>query len=256
MKKLLNLITKYRCASAYVAVAISLLSSPSIANPIISGISSNEINIDTQFNGTKILLFGAKRDAGDIVIAVRGPKKDFIVTKKQKFFGVWYNGKRIKFKDSYSLYSLFSTTNRGNLEENLLSDLEIGKTNLEFEHPSASGRKINDFEVNFIEQLENQGLYSTKPKKVGFLDETLFKVSIDFPKNIARGIYTVEIYLIQGGSLLSFQSIPIYANQVGLSAKILDFANEESFLYGLVAVAIALVIGWIANYLFARFIGK
>ena len=85
MKKLLNLITKYRCVVAYATVAISLLSSPSVANPIISGISSNEINIDTQFNGTKILLFGAKRDAGDIIIAVRGPKKDFIVTKKQKF---------------------------------------------------------------------------------------------------------------------------------------------------------------------------
>jgi hypothetical protein len=77
-----------------------------------------------------------------------------------------------------------------------------------------------------------------------------------FPKNIARGVYTVEIYLISEDKLTSFQSIPIYVNQVGLSAKILDFAYQESFLYGLITVAIALVFGLVANYLFSRFIGK
>jgi len=79
---------------------------------------------------------------------------------------------------------------------------------------------------------------------------------LDFPKNISRGIYTVEIYLINEGSLVSFQSIPIYVNQVGFSAKVLDFAFQQSFLYALLSVAIALIFGWLANYLFARFLGK
>ena len=232
------------------------LSLTSFANPIISGISSNEINIDAKFNGQKILLFGAKGDAGNIIITVRGPKKDFIVTKKQKLLGVWYNGKRVKFKDSYSFYSLFQTSNDNDLDNKLLSELEIGGSNLHFQHPTESTNKINDFEINFIEQLKKDELYSKNSEKVDFLDETLFKVTLNFPKNIARGIYTVEIYLIQEGSLISFQSIPIYANQVGLGARVSDFANRESFIYGLLAVAIALVIGWIANYLFARFIGK
>ena len=228
------------------------------ANPIISGISSNEINIDTKFHGAQILLFGAKGDAGNIVIAVRGPKKNFIVTKKQKLLGIWYNGERVKFKDSYSFYSLFSTFNEQESVEDLLSDLELGGNNIEFNNSSngISQNKEDEFEINFVEQLEKQKLYSTNPKKIDFLDETLFKVILNFPKNIARGVYTVEIYLIQEGSLLSFQSIPIYVNQVGVSAKILDFANRESFLYGLAAVAVALIIGWAANYLFARFIGK
>jgi len=227
------------------------------ASPIISGISSNEINIDTKFHGAQILLFGAKGDAGNIVIAVRGPKKNFIVTKKQKLLGVWYNGERVKFKDSYSFYSIFSTFNEQESVEDLLYELELGGGNIKFKNSAdITQSKKDEFEINFVEQLEKQKLYSTSPKKIDFLDETLFKVILNFPKNIVRGIYTVEIYLIQEGSLLSFQSIPIYVNQVGISAKILDFANQESFLYGLVAVAVALVIGWLANYLFARFIGK
>lgn len=243
----------------FLALITSILNSgTSLASPVISGISSNEINIDTKFNGTKILLFGAKGAAGNIVIVVRGPKKNFIVTKKERLLGIWHNGDRLKFKDAYSYYSLFSTfSSDADLTNQLLFELELGENNLKF-HTSGDIEEKNrdDFEVQFVDKLEKSKLYSTGTNKVEFLDETLFKVILNFPKNITRGIYTVEIYLIDEDSLLSFQSIPIYVNQIGLSARILDFAYQESFLYGLLAVAIALVVGWLTNYLFARFISK
>ncbi len=235
---------------------ISVITQSANCNPIISGISTNEIDIDTKFQGAKILLFGAKGDAGDIVIAVRGPKKTFLVTKKQKLLGLWYNGERVKFKDSYSYYSIFSTLDDQEADQ-ILSDLELGKNNLKFNaSKGVSEEKKDEFQLQLIETLEKSNLYTNDANKVDFLDETLFKLMLSFPKNIARGTYTVEIYLINEGTLLSFQSIPIYVNQVGFSAKVLDFAYQESFLYGLLSVAIALVVGWLANVLFVRFIGK
>ncbi len=228
----------------------------SFSAPIVSGISTNEINIDTDFKGTKILLFGAKGDAGDIVIAIRGPKKSFFVTKKQSFLGFWYNGKRVKFTDSYSFYSLFSTFGTSQNDENLLRQLELGKSNLGFN--SSENDNIatkSEFKIQLIDNLERKKLYSGT-NKVDFLDETLFKIIIDFPKNISRGVYSAEIYLINEGNLISFQSIPIYVNQVGISARILDFAYQEPFLYGILSVAMALIFGWLANYFFIRFFGK
>ncbi len=228
------------------------------ANPIISGISSNEINIDTQFKGSRILLFGAKRDAGDIIIVVRGPKKSFLITKKEKIFGVWHNGERIRFEDSYSFYSLFSTsTNANTISDNLLYDFEIGKNFLKFNSFDKSSKKTkDDFKLQLIDQLEKKDLYLDKSYEINFLDETLFKVFLDFAKNIIRGTYLIEIYLIKDDNILSFQSIPIYVNQVGISAKISDFAKDQDFLYGLGAVILALLVGWIINYLFIKFIGK
>lgn len=234
-----------------------LFSTQSFASPVISGISTNEINIDHKFTGAQILLFGAKGDAGNIVITVRGPKKNFLVTHKQKLLGIWYNGERVKFKDSYSYYSLFSTFTEHESIDSELSEMELGNDNLQFTSSSeVSDKKKDEFQLQLINQLEKNQLYSAGAKKIDFLDETLFKVMLNFPKNISRGTYTVEIYLIADGSLISFQSIPIYVNQVGMSARIFDFANQESFLYGLIAVAIALVFGWLANYLFARFFSK
>lgn len=248
---------KHLRLAIFVIFAWHILIEQSFASPVISGISTNEINIDTKFRGAKILLFGAKGDAGNIVIAVRGPKKNFMVTRKQKLLGIWYNGERMKFKEAYSFYSLFSTFTEQDPSEQLLSELELGKNNLKFKAPNqAEENTKEEFKLQLVDRLEKNRLYSSIAGKVDFLDETLFKVMLDFPKNISRGVYTVEIYLINDGALLSFQSIPIYVNQIGISARILDFAQQESFLYGLLAVAFAIVVGWLANYLFARFIGK
>lgn len=228
------------------------------ARSIISGISTNEINIDTNFNGTEILLFGAKGDAGNIVVAVRGPKKNFLVTRKQKLLGIWYNGDRIKFKESFSYYSLFSTFNDDNVTNQLLSQLELGTANLKFlpSNSDSSNDQKNEFQLQLINKLEKDNLYTSGANKIEFLDETLFKVILHFPKNIARGVYTVEIYLINENDLISFQSIPIYVNQVGMSATISDQSYQQPLLYGLISVIMALVIGWLANYLFVRFVAK
>ena len=69
---------------------IGLATTKSFCAPLISGISTNEINIDTKFKGAQILLFGAKGDAGNIVITVRGPKKIFSLPEKKKLlvFGI------------------------------------------------------------------------------------------------------------------------------------------------------------------------
>lgn len=241
----------------FLIAILFFITAPALANPIISGISTNEINIDTNFQGAKILLFGAKGDAGNVIVTVRGPKKNFMVTRKEKLLGIWYNGERVRFKDSHSFYSLFSTFNDQELTDGLLQDLELGKNNLKFNtSEEIKTEEKNEFQIQLVDKLEKNNLYSSGANKVDFLDETLFKVMLNFPKNITRGIYTVEIYLINEGSLLSFQSIPIYVNQVGLSAKILDLAYQESFLYGLLSVALALIAGWLANYIFTRFIGK
>ena len=225
--------------------------------PLISGISTNEINIDTKFKGAQILLFGAKGDAGNIVITVRGPKKNFMVTKKQKILAVWYNGARINFENSYSFFSIFSTFNNGEIQEDIMSDLELGKDFLEFStNNKISDKNNSDFKAQLIEKMEKNNLYNNNVSKVEFLDETLFKVMLNFPKNIVRGIYTVELYLIKENTLISFQSIPIYVNQIGISAKISDFAIQQDMIYGIIAVMLALIVGWLANYIFARFIGK
>ena len=242
-------------------LVLAFTTSGAFANPqnFVSAISSNEINIDSNFNGKTILLFGAKSSAGKLIIAIRGPQKDFLVTKKDKLFGIWHNSKRLRFKDASSYYAIFSTFDDNIISNDLLKKFNLGTDNLLFE--TIKNKSINNEEkINFtyelVKNLKSENLYSKGTGRINFLDETLFKIDLEFPKNISQGAYSVDLYFINEGTLESFQTIPIYVNQIGLSAKISRAAYESSFFYGILSVILALLIGWIANYVFNRFIGK
>lgn len=224
------------------------------ARPMISAISTNEIKIDSSFTGQKILLFGAKSEVGDLVIIIRGPEKDFIVNKKGKTLGVWHNAKRIKFNNVYSYYSFF-TTNTDLKNSNLLKKLEIGEKNIKFQSNKPL-KELEDAEIKFsmelIKDLSENSLYQKNSDEIQFLDETLFKVMLEFPKNIPKGEYLVEIYLIDDGNLSAFQAIPIYVNQVGFNATIKNMAHNQSFRYSIIAILLAVSAGFIANYIFNK----
>jgi len=223
-----------------------------ISRPIISGISTNEINIDSDFNGTKILLFGARSDAGDIAIVVRGSKKNYLVSQKSETLGVWHNKKRIKFNDVYSYYAFF-TTNDNIKNKKLLKKLQIGKNNIMIKSRKEEDIKIeSNFRSELIKELSHNDLYSENSDTINFLDDTLFKVILEFPKNISRGNYLVEIYLIDDGNLTAFQSIPIYVNQVGFSAAVNDMAYNNSLKYAMIAIFLAVFSGLIANFIFNK----
>lgn len=223
----------------------------SFAAPIISGISTHEINIDTNFTGAEVLLFGAKGDAGNVVVTVRGPKKNYILNKKDKFLGIWYNKDRLKFSDAYSYYTFFSSNKDTIIDSKLLSELEIGQDKIKFD---IDEENIDDqFKVEFVNKLEKKNLYLNKPGGIDFLDETLFKVILKFPKNVVQGVYVVDIYLIDDDQIVAFQAIPIYVNQVGFSAEVNRFAYENSISYGLLAVLIAVLAGFLVNYIFNKY---
>ena len=229
---------------------------PANARPIISGISTNEIDIDTNFAGAEVLLFGAKGDAGNIIITVRGPKKNYVVNKKSRFLGVWYNKNRIKFKDAYSYYAFLSISKDQFLNNKLLSQLEIGEDKLKFNIGGNDNVSESEFKAEFINKLEKKDLYLNHPNSIEFLDETLFKVMLKFPKNITCGTYIVDIYLIDDDNLVAFQSIPIKVSKVGLSSEINEFAYQNSILYGIAAILIAIIAGFVANFIFAKLFNK
>lgn len=222
-----------------------------LLHPIVTNISNNAINIDSKFKGEEILLFGARGDSGDILIMVKGPSKDFLINKKERLFGIWYNGKRMEFRNLPIYYSMFSTMNSANSQSRVLEELGLKAGALEIGKESEDRQK-KEFLFQLKNRLEERNLYSPYPNKIEFLDETLFKVSLIFPKNVPPGTYVVEIYFISDGVLSSFQSIPIYVTQVGINATISDLSNNHSIFYGTFAVAVAVAIGFIINYIFSR----
>jgi len=222
------------------------------ARPIISGISPTKVEIDTNFSGTEVLLFGSKSNYGDLIIMVKGPKKDYAISKKDKILGIWHNKERIKIKDIYSYYAFFSTNKNYYLNYKLFPKIEAGENNIIFNSDEKNNRKNSAFKIEFIKIKKEDNLYYEYPKGITFLDEKLYKIKINFPKNIPSGVYSAEIYLINNDIISAYQTIPIYVKKIGLGSEIYDMAKNRPYIYGLLAIFIAIFSGILANFIFRR----
>lgn len=232
-----------------------LLALPAHGKSLISDISDHLITIDTSFLGTDILLFGARNDAGDIVVVVRGPKRSYIVRKRERIAGIWVNRKQVSFDNIDSFYAIASSRPLSALKnEELLAQLNLGVSNLPF---SVSANQqitvtIADFKDALLTERQQSNLYGRYRQDLPFMGEVLFKITLRFPENIPRGTYTAETYLINNGQLTAMQSTPIVVKKIGADAFISDAAYQHPALYGIAAIILALFGGWLAGIIFRR----
>ncbi len=229
--------------------------SPAYGKSLIADISDHLITIDTRFQGTDILLFGARNDAGDIIVVVRGPKHRYIVRKREQIAGIWVNRQQAEFEDIDSFYALASSRPLDRLQNDaLLATLQLGISNLPMKLADNQDISIDitDFKHAILSDKQKRNLYSKYQQDLPFMGEILFKITLRFPENIPRGIYTAEIYLINNGQLIAMQSTPISVKKVGADAFISDAAHEHPVLYGLTAILLALLAGWLAGIAFRK----
>ena len=109
-----------------------------------------------------------------------------------------------------------------------------------------------EFRAAAIRNLQREGLFGRQLGNVSFLGNQLFRTDVHFPSNVPTGAYLVTVYLIRDGAVESAQSTPLSVSKIGIGAWVYDFAYEQSALYGLLAIVLALLAGWLAGVVFRR----
>lgn len=236
----------------FLFLLILLFPATVFSRPLIADLAVRQINIDHNFAGIEMLLFGARGDFGDIVVVLRGPEGRYIVRKKDRVAGLWVNRESAEFDHVPALYAVASTRPLSELENpELLKTLGIGIDNLHF--PVSKGdNHPGEFQDALLRQQQRLRLYTAPIGKVSFWGETLFRTVLTFPKNTLKGTYTAEIYLFSGGQLAAMQSTPVTVRKIGFESFIYDAAHKRPLLYGLLAVSLALLAGWLASLIFQR----
>lgn len=240
--------------TALLTLLLLLMPLPAATAPLVGDLSNYRIDIDSDFTGTRLFLFGTRNDNGDIVIVVRGPEKDYIVRKKEQIAGIWINHDRMKFFNVPDFYTVASSKPLSDIEQaNVFRQLGIGLDNLLVAPLSPLWQdKFKVFSAAFLQRQKERRLYRAEPVNIQFMAETLFKMVIEFPDNIPSGNYTAEIYLLNDGIVTGMQSIPIQVVKSGLDAFLSRYAHEHPILYGITAIVMALSIGWFTGRLFER----
>ena len=237
-----------------------LLTTPVSAEQLVSGISQDLIQITSNYTGSDIVVFGAvegeqspdNRVPRDVVVVVRGPDTNINVRRRDRVAGIWINHDAANLSGMPSYYFLASTRPLKEIAPaDALTHYNIGLQNLQ---PDAvhSHHDYEPFRQAALRHLAQDKLYTETPGGVEFLSETLFRAHVPVPAGVTRGQYNVEVYLFRGGAVESAQSTPLFIDQTGLERRLFNFAHNQPFGYGLAAVVMAVIMGWISSLLFRR----
>ena len=249
----------YSCFATRVMMLLFLLfvffdSVPTYARSVIADVNPRRIDIDQNFKGVDLLVYGARSDPGNIVVVVRGPQETQIMRKKGRVFGIWTNVENVRLKDLYSYYSVASMKPLSTVQnDELLSKLQVGEDNIYIYGKDKLGlMDQNEIRDSAIKLMQSKGLYSVDNYNITFWGETLFRAFIKFPKNISKGLYSLDVYLFNDGMMKFYQTMPIMVDKVGIESFISDMALKRPLLYGLISVSMALFIGLLVGTLFSK----
>ncbi len=246
------------CAIAFFAAAAlgasAAMPGGARAAELVADLSEHLVAISTGFAGTEVLLYGAVEQPGDIIVVVRGPERRTVLRRKSQVAGIWMNTSSMAFDRVPSYYAVASSGPLSDIADSgELSRLQIGLESLRPTPLSvASANIVADWRAALIRNKQRQGLYVRQVGSVSFLDDTLFRTRIYFPANVPTGVYLADVYLLRNGLVVSAQTTPLNIRKAGTEADLYDFAHEQSGLYGLVAVFLALMAGWLAHLAFRR----
>jgi len=244
----------------WMAAAMLLTASTTNAADLVAGLSTDLIQITSNFTGADIVLFGAIEPAEelgpqgdqDLFVVIRGPALDMMVRRKQRILGVWVNREQVAFTGLPGYYFLASTRPLDDIASLQTQErFHLGTANLEY----ATGAGIapveaDAFRAAAIRDRKREGLYWESPTGIEFLSRTLFRARIPVPASVPPGLYNAEVYLFQGGTVVSAQSSPLFIDKTGFERRLYDFAYQRSLAYGISAVLMAIVLGWLASLAF------
>ncbi len=238
-----------------------LLIDSASASPLIAEISDRKIVINTSFDGADLMLFGSRNESGDIVAIIRGPSAKAIIRKKQKYFGIWVNRQSEEFENIPIFYSMAASKNFSSDDKQIyLSNLKIGYSetleslwlNKNELIGEAERAKREEFNYALLRELRIAKLYNTKITPINFIGDGLFRANIAFPDNTPTGTYGVEVYLIDGGQVQAMRTTSIHVYKSGLDAAIYQLSQNNSAIYGLLAIALAVFGGLFAVKIFNK----
>jgi uncharacterized protein (TIGR02186 family) len=224
------------------------------AQELVADLSKHFVAITTGFVGTEVLLFGATEGRGDVVIVVKGPARSEVVRRKGRIAGIWVNNGKLTFRDVPAFYGVAASKPIGDLmTESARRRHGIGIESLNLKPVRPVGaQELAGYRKGFIRNKIGDGLFSMQPAKVAFLGQRLFRSKMYFPANVPTGTYTVQVFLVRDGQVVSAQTTPLTIAKVGIGADVYNFAHSSSVFYGIIAIVIALLAGLFAGVVFRK----
>lgn len=227
---------------------------------IVAGLSRDDVDITTNFEGSEIIIYGAvKRETPlplgvplDVIVTVEGPARSITVRHKERRLGVWVNTGSVGIGAAPGFYVVATTRPLDEIlepEEDQRFRISVPLAMRAFAGTSGV-EDVVPYTEALVRLREKAGLYRQDDGAVALAKQTLFRADVRLPADLTEGFYSTRIFLLREGKVIDRFRAPIEVRKVGLERWLYRLALDQPFLYGLMSLAIAIAAGWGASAAF------
>lgn len=235
-------------------VLMLLAAAPLRAEEVLAALSQTRVSLTVNFEGSEILVFGAvRREAPvpdesdlDIIVTIEGPPSAATIWRKARRAGIWVNVESLRFRSVPGFYAVASTAPLADilsldadLDHRISTRLAIFEAR--GEAPVSNPAAYTDA---LLRIRADEGMYQQLESTVTLERDTLFSTVISLPKNLAEGRYDTRVFLLRQGEVVDSYVTGIDVQKAVLERWLYNLAYERPFMYGLLALGLALVFGW------------
>lgn len=232
------------------------LTSSALAQPVMALLSSDRVEITSNFTGVDVTVFGAlefDRELGDIdlVVVVRGPGVDVTTRRMESVLGLWLNRSSETFADVPAFYAIHSSRPLAEIAD----PAQLAASGLGFATlvpGSGVAGRPDEFAAALVRIQQRAGFYLADDDAILRPSETIFRTVFSLPADIRSGDYRVEIHLFEAGAPIAVTTLPLQIAKSGTEQFIFDASRSQPWLYALAVIAIAMFSGWVGNLVFRQ----
>ncbi len=199
-----------------------------------------DIEINSNFLGKEVVLFGNKDKESSIIFIFEGEDKDAKLTTKVKEGYLWINKTR-NLNNQPSFFAIFTTPKKTLNEIFLLSTLKE-------KHPLISNPSVRLYEIR--KAMKSKNLFIEE--ELENLNGNLFLKKFLIPDNISPGNIKVYMYELKNNQIIKMSSKNLMIKKGGISFKLEELLKKESFIYVFILIVISLLLSLLTNLIFRR----
>lgn len=199
-----------------------------------------DIEINSNFLGKEVVLFGNKDKESSIIFIFEGEDKEAKLTTKVKEGYLWINKTR-SLNNQPSFFAIFTSPKKTLNEIFLLSTLKD-------KHPLISNPSVRLYEIR--KAMKSKNLYIEE--ELENLNGNLFLKKFLIPDNISPGNIKVYMYELKNDQIIKMSSKNLIIKKGGISFKLEELLKKESFIYIFILIVISLLLSLLTNLIFRR----
>jgi hypothetical protein len=248
----------FRTVKLLLALAVLALTGPGLSKANVTcQATPSLIPITLGYHGMPVEIRGQSAPGDDVIVKVTSEPAEIHLKYKGKAAGlVWMKLGTLIYENIPGTYLVSTSAPIDKALSPEARDQEsIGYAALQKKAVIKAEKgelPAGDWFTEFINFKKHEQIYALKEGDIHVEANGAYTLSLNWPYQAQPGKYTVEVITARGGQVTGKAEAAVTVEMTGFVGKISELASQHRAIYGIIAIVVALAVGFAVGNIFKK----